>query len=189
MLVSVDHYSRWPEVLFLPNPTMKKILKFLHEYIAQNGVPKRIRTDTGTAFKSGKFEEFFRKNFIKHITCPVKDHRGNGNVERIIRTLNERLRTQKEVVLERKNKGLSKILLALRSEIGKDGKSAFERHKNQKLNLSKAAMINGFRKRYRIRMGGGNFSPDVDSTSLIRERTRGSKLDETYKTKKCKVVG
>ena len=58
LLVSVDHSSGWPETLFLPNPTTDKVLEFLEEYIAQNSIPTMIRTDPGTAFKSGKFEEF-----------------------------------------------------------------------------------------------------------------------------------
>ena len=45
-----------------------------------------IRTDPGTAFKSGKFEEFSRKYYTNYIICPVKDHRGNGKVEGIIKT-------------------------------------------------------------------------------------------------------
>ena len=71
-----------------------------------NDVERRSRTDPGTAFESGKFEEFCREYYINHIICPVKDHRGNGKVERMIKTLNERLRTQKNVVLERRNNGL-----------------------------------------------------------------------------------
>ena len=34
-----------------------------------------------------------------------------------------------------------------------------------------------------------DFSPDVISTVLIRERTCGTKFDGTFKKKKCKVVG
>ena len=61
----------------------------------------------------------------------------------MIEIVNERLRTQKEVVLGRKYKGLSSILFALRWEIEKDGKSSFERHKRHNINTLKSAMING----------------------------------------------
>ena len=130
MLVSVDNNSGWPEALFSTNPTTERVLEFLAEYLA-HGTPHRVRTDPGTAFKSEKFKQFCRENFIKHIVCPIKDHRGNGKVERMIKTLNKRLRVDNKVVLERENKSLSRILFTLRTEFGKDGKSAFERHKKQ----------------------------------------------------------
>ena len=33
-----------------------------------------------------------------------------------------------------------------------------------------------------------DFSPDVDTTVLIRERTRGSKLEGTFAKRKAKIV-
>ena len=137
LLVSVDHNSGWPEALFLPNPTADKVIEFMSEYIAKHGIPKRVRTDPGTVFKSEKFGQFSKENYISHVVCPIRDHRGNGKVERMMRTLNERLRTDREIVLTKKNVGLSRILFALRSEKGKDGKSAFERHTNREPNTKK----------------------------------------------------
>ena len=92
---------------------MSTSIILLDQNLNANDVERRSRTGPGTVFKSGKFEEFCREYCINHIICPVKDHRGNGKVERMIKTSNERLRTQKNVVLERKNNGLSKPLIAL----------------------------------------------------------------------------
>ena len=58
---------------------------------AQFGIPKQIRTDPGTVFTSEEFKSFFSQFQIKPITCPVRDHRGNGKIERLIRTIYERL--------------------------------------------------------------------------------------------------
>ena len=41
LLVSVDNHSRRPNALFLPNPTIEKVIEFLSEYIAANELPKR----------------------------------------------------------------------------------------------------------------------------------------------------
>ena len=90
LIVSVDSKSGWPDAKFLRAPTTSKVIEFLTNYIANNGIPRRIRTDPGTAFKSEKFQKFCRKYFIEHIICPIYDHRGNGKVERLIRTINER---------------------------------------------------------------------------------------------------
>ena len=40
-LVSVDNHSGWPDALFLLNPTTDKVIEFLLEYIAKNGIPKK----------------------------------------------------------------------------------------------------------------------------------------------------
>ena len=77
LLVSVDNHSGWPNALFLPSPPTDKVIEFLTEYIATNGIPKRIRTDPCTAFKSEKFKQFCEKYFIKHMTCPIRDHKGD----------------------------------------------------------------------------------------------------------------
>ena len=125
MLVSVDNHLEWPDAMFLPNPNTDKVIEFLLEYISKNGIPKRIRTDPGTAFKSEKFKQFCKEKFINHVICPVRDHRGNEKVERTIRTINERLRTNKNILVSKDKNGISNFLFALRSEKGIDGKSAF----------------------------------------------------------------
>ena len=120
LLVSVDNNSGWPDAMFLPNPSSEKVEEFLPEYIATNGIPKRIRTDPGTVFKGEKFQQFCEERFIQHVICPIRDHRGNGKVERMIRTLNERLKTSRKKVVEKNTSGLSNILFALRTEKGVD---------------------------------------------------------------------
>ena len=40
LLVSVDNHSGWPQAMFLPNPMAEKVIEFLTEYIATNGIPK-----------------------------------------------------------------------------------------------------------------------------------------------------
>ena len=67
LIVSVDTPSGWPDALFLPNPTTDKVIEFLIEYIAKYGIPKRIRTDPGTVFRSGKFKSFCKEKFIEHV--------------------------------------------------------------------------------------------------------------------------
>ena len=96
LLVPVDHNSGWPGALLLPNPTADKVNEFMSEYIAKHGFPKRVRSDPGTVFKNENFGQFCKENYISHIVCPIRDHRGNGKVQRMIRTLNERLRTDRE---------------------------------------------------------------------------------------------
>ena len=83
--------------------------------------------EPGTVFTSEKFKSFCSQFQIKHITCPVRDYRGNGKIERLIRTINERLGTNKNIVLKRETSSLSEILYALRTGEEADGKSSFEK--------------------------------------------------------------
>ena len=95
LLVSIDHKTNWPNAAFVKKPTAETVVNFLNAHIAQFGIPKRIRTDPATIFRGETFRQFCSDHFIKHIECPIRDHRGNGKIERLIRTLNERLRVDK----------------------------------------------------------------------------------------------
>ena len=90
----------------------ERVIEFFKIYIARHGIPQRIRTVPATKFRSKRFREVCENRLIRHID--VRDHRGNGKIERLIRTINERLRTNKQIVVQRDNSGLSKILFALR---------------------------------------------------------------------------
>ena len=78
LLVSVDHMSGWPEAKFLRKPTTEKVIEFLRKYIARHGIAKSIRADPATIFRSKRFKTFCANRFIKHIECPIDDHRGNA---------------------------------------------------------------------------------------------------------------
>ena len=141
LLVSVDNHSGWPDAMFLPNPNTEKVIEFLTEYISKKLNPKRIQTDPGTAFKSEKFEQFCKEKLIDHVIGPVGDHRGNGKIERMIRTINEILRTNKNTLVSKGKSGISNILFALRSEKGIDGKSAFVRQNGRSPNTLKTRIF------------------------------------------------
>ena len=87
------------EAKFLRKPTAEKTFEFLTNYIARHGIPQVIRTDLATIFRSKQLKEFCKKRLIKHVECPIRDHRGNGKIERLIRSINERLRTNKEIIV------------------------------------------------------------------------------------------
>ena len=93
LIGSGDHYSGWPEANFLRKPNTEKVLEFLRNCIARHGIPPVIRTDPAINFRSKRFKEFWQKRLIQHIESPVGDHRGNGKIERLIRTINENIYT------------------------------------------------------------------------------------------------
>ena len=170
------------ECIIFTQSTTDKIIEFLIEYIAKNGKPKRIRTYPGTVFKSEKFKSFCKEKFIEHVICPVRDHRRKGSVERMIRTINERLRTNTKGLISKKKCGISNILFALRSEKSPYGKSAFEKQNRRKPNTEKLRMIEKcvLDQDPKIEIKPEDFSEEADSTILVREGVRGTKLEGAF---------
>ena len=192
MLVSVDRFSGLPDAKFLHNPTTRKVIEFLKQYITQYGVPKKIRTVPGTVFVSEAFTQFCEKFGINHIICPIRDHRGNGKIERLIRTINDRLRTNRQIILSKDKSGLSAILYSLRISKKKDGKWPFEKHMGKEPNTVKSNVAGKFRdfsaQDSQLEFQPSDFHDDTDSTILVRERTKGSKLEPTFARKTGKVI-
>ena len=109
--------------------------------MARHVIPQIMRTDPATIFKSKRFKEFCKRRLIQHVECPIKDHSGNGKLERLIRTINERLRTNKQIVLKRDNSGLSEIQFAPRMYPAKNGKSPYERYTGKEPNTVKKEIV------------------------------------------------
>ena len=109
----------------------------------------------------------------------------------MIRTVNERLRTNKNILVSKDKSGISNILFALRSEKGSDGKSAFVKQNGREPNTPKSRMIENciLEKDPKINQEPEDFSDEADSTILIRERVRGTKLEGSFKRVKGKIVG
>ena len=187
LLVSIDHFSWWPDAKFLRCPTTKKVIEFLKHYIAQFGVPKKIRTDPGTVFVSEEFARFCRQFGIEHIICPVRDHRGNGKIELLIRTINERLRTNKQIIVTKDQSGLSEILYALRISKKKDGNSPFEKQWGREPNTVKSNLVSKLldisEQEPDLQFDNSNFQDELDSTVLVRERARETKLQGAFDKK------
>ena len=103
LLVSIDHLTGWSEAKFLRKPTTEKVIEILKNYKARHGIPQNFRTDPATIFRSKRFKAFCANRQIRHFECPIKDPAETEIIERLIRTINERLRTNKQYV-ERQNK-------------------------------------------------------------------------------------
>ena len=82
-------------------------------------------------------------------------------------------------------------MFALRSEKGPDGKSAFEKQNGRKPNTEKSRMIEKciLEQDPQIEIESENFSEEADSTILVRERVRGTKLEGAFKKVKRKILG
>ena len=133
---------------------------------------------------SEAFAQFCKLIGIEHITCPVRDHRGNGKIERLIRTINEGLRANKHIILTKDKSGLSQILYALGVSKKKDRWSPFEKHMGKEPNTVKSNLVEKFmdtsEQESNLEFQPSNFQDETDSTILVRERSKGSKLEPTF---------
>ena len=87
LLVVVDYYSRYFEVVILKSTTSTKIIASLKPIFARFGVPYTLKTDNGPQLVSEEFEAFLAENGIEHRTTPPLWPQENGEVERQNRTL------------------------------------------------------------------------------------------------------
>ena len=115
----------------------------MKDYIAQYGKSRKIRTDPGTVFVSEAFAQFCNQFGIKHVKFPVRDHRGNGKIEIILRTINERLRANKQIISSKDITGLSELLYSLRVSKKKEGTFPFEKHMGKEPDTVKSNVKKG----------------------------------------------
>ena len=196
ILVAIDHFSAYPTLKFVKSTEMKGVEKFLRKYICDNGIPEILRTDQASVFMGNEFKALREEFGIRHITCPVYDHRGNGKVEGLIMTINERLRANPELIVERQNKLFYQLVSALRVNKGKDGKSSFERHTGKRPNTITSIIVKLYEELNNLDFDKSvqldkleEFPRDDDSTIFVEERQRKGKLAGLFKRRKGKITG
>ena len=122
----------------------------------------------------------------------MRDHRGNGKLERLIRTINERLRTNENIVLKRDKTAHSEILNALRMREKADGKSPFENLYSRKPKTVKSNIVDKFKGVSEadpsLKLSTSDFEDEIDSAIVVREMTKGSNLEGQFKEKSGKVI-
>ena len=87
ILVVVDYYSRFLEVVILRSTTRPKVIEALAPMFARFGLPFSLRTDNGPQFVSEEFETFLHTNGIEHRRTTPLWPQASGEVERQNRSL------------------------------------------------------------------------------------------------------
>ena len=85
-LVIVDTYSKWPEVFHMTSTTTSATISVLRKLFSQFGLPVQLVSDNGPQFTSTQFEEFLRRNGVKHIRVAPYHPASNGAAERMVQT-------------------------------------------------------------------------------------------------------
>ncbi|MCP3661671.1 MAG: transposase family protein [Gammaproteobacteria bacterium] len=87
LVVLIDYYSRFPEILDTKNITSGNIIIWLKEIWGRNGNPDAMVSDNGTQFVSKEFTRFLDGKDIHHYTTSVYNPQENGLVESFNRYL------------------------------------------------------------------------------------------------------
>jgi transposase InsO family protein len=71
-LITVDYFSRYPEVTTLPSTSSLSVITALKSSFARYGIPEIVATDNGPQFSSQEFELFAREYNFHHQTSSPK---------------------------------------------------------------------------------------------------------------------
>jgi hypothetical protein len=116
ILVTMDHFSKWVEILPIPDQTSETCAeKILNEVIARYGCPLSIHSDQGRNFESNLFQEFCKILEIKKTRTTPRNPRANGLVERFYRTLISMIKSYIKGKQTDWDKNLECLALAYRS--------------------------------------------------------------------------
>ena len=112
-LVIIDSYSKWLEVVPMKSTTSTATINQLRNLFANFGLPEHIVSDNGPQFTSAEFEEFTKKNNIRHTLTAPAHPATNGMAERYVGFIKSALKkmSKQDATLQDK---LNRILLTYR---------------------------------------------------------------------------
>ena len=87
VLIMVDAHSRWLEALVVNSATSQTTIEKLRSVFATHRLPEVLVSDNGSVFTSAEFDEFVRRNGIKHLTSAPYHPASNGLAERAVQTV------------------------------------------------------------------------------------------------------
>jgi transposase InsO family protein len=119
ILVIIDGFTRWVELLPLQDLTGKAVAAKLYEYFGRYTQPSRIVSDNGSAFVNEMNDELFRLSGVEHLRTIPHSSEQNGIVERENKEI---LRHMRNIIFDREilgewNKALPIVQRILNSEV------------------------------------------------------------------------
>lgn len=96
LLVLVDYFSRFVEVVVMRETTAKLTVQALHEAFCRYGIPESLKSDNGPQFISEALAQFCKDFGIQLRKSTPYWPQANGEVERANRALKKRLQISQE---------------------------------------------------------------------------------------------
>lgn len=114
-LLTVDYYSKWPEVEKLDNLTSSNVIAYLKKQFSRFGFIDELVTDNGPQFSSTEFKKFADEYGFVHTTTSPHYAQANGQVERYVQTVKNLIRKSNDpykAMLDYRNSPLDVIGLS-----------------------------------------------------------------------------
>ena len=90
-LVTIDYYSKWPELTLLPSMTSTGVITAIRSQFASYGMPSLIVSDNGPCYSSAEFKKFSEDWGFHHVTTSPGYPQSNGQWERTVQTVKSML--------------------------------------------------------------------------------------------------
>jgi hypothetical protein len=147
VLVSMDYFTKWTEVVPLKNMTHKEVIEFITEHIIHRfGIPQTLTIDQGTSFISGQVREFIESYKIKLLNSSSYYTQANGQAESSNKTLIKLIKKKIEDNPRRWHEVLSEALWVHRiSRHGATKVTAFELDYGQEVVLPIEVNLTAYR--------------------------------------------
>ena len=95
LLVTIDAYSKWPEVHIVSSTSAQTTIDKLRMIFATHGLPMTLVSDNGSPFQSKEFHDFISANGIMHRHVPPYHPSSNGLAENMVKTVKQALSKNK----------------------------------------------------------------------------------------------
>lgn len=163
-LLVVDYYSKFVEVVSLPNLNSSSVINVFKDLYSRFGIPRKLVTDGAGSFCSQLFKSFSETWGFAHVTSSPHYPRSNGLAERNVRTI--------------------KALMCKSHETGEDWKLALLNFRNTPLSgeeWSPAQLLMSRRLNTRLPCGNAQLKPKtVRYQAMLDERSKKIKRSKSY---------
>jgi transposase InsO family protein len=96
VLVAMDYFTKWTEVVPLKNTMHKEVVHFILEHIIHRfGISQTLTTDQGSSFMSHQVHEFADSLKIKLLSSSLYYAQANGQAESSNKTLIKLIKKKK----------------------------------------------------------------------------------------------
>jgi transposase InsO family protein len=96
VLVAMDYFTEWTEVVPLKNTMHKEVVHFILEHIIHRfGISQTLTTDQGSSFMSHQVREFAESLKIKLLSSSLYYAQANGQAESSNKTLIKLIKKKK----------------------------------------------------------------------------------------------
>lgn len=89
ILVVIDYFSRYMQAKVLDTKDAQSIEGTIRGWCIYGYIPEELITDNDKEFCNEKFRKVSTDLGIKHCVVSVEDHKANGRIERLIRTIRD----------------------------------------------------------------------------------------------------